>query len=116
VAPLHKAGKLRVIAYTDRERDALLPDVPTVAESGVGLNDFEAGYWFAMFGQGALPADIIARLNTAMLALTKDAEFVSKAGTFGMRVYSMNAAESRARVLSTVKLIEQAVAAGIKLR
>lgn len=116
VAPLHKAGKLRVIAYTEKERDALLPDVPTVAESGVGLNDFEAGYWFAMYGQGALPADIINRLNTAMLGLTKDAEFVAKASTFGMRVYSLNAAESRARVLSSVRLIEQAQAAGIKLR
>ena len=116
VASLHKSGKVRVIAYTDKERDGLLPEIPTVAESGVGLNDFEAGYWFAMIGQGALPADIVGRLNTAMLGLTKDPEFVAKATTFGMRVYSLNAAESRARVLSSVRLIEQAVAAGIKLR
>ena len=116
VAPLHKAGKLRVIAYTEKDRDALLPDVPTVAESGVGLNDFDAGYWFAMFSPANVPADITNKLNAAMLAMTKEPEFMAKAATFGMRVYSLNVAESRARVLASIKLIEQAQATGIKLR
>ncbi|MGZ5095840.1 MAG: Bug family tripartite tricarboxylate transporter substrate binding protein [Burkholderiales bacterium] len=57
-----KAGKLRVIAVTSAARSPLLPDVPTVAETG--LPGFDVTSWYGIFGPPALPRDIITRLNS----------------------------------------------------
>lgn len=116
VATLHKAGKLRVIAYTERERHPLIPDVPTVAESNVGVDDFEAGFFFTLMGPAGIPADILSKLSNATIGMVKEPEFVAKTSQFGMRVYSMGIPESRNRIASVIKTAEAAQAAGIKLR
>jgi tripartite-type tricarboxylate transporter receptor subunit TctC len=59
--PQIKAGKLRALAVTSAQRSAALPDVPTVAESG--LPGFEASSWFGLLAPAATPKDIIAKLN-----------------------------------------------------
>jgi tripartite-type tricarboxylate transporter receptor subunit TctC len=59
--PHIKAGKLRAIAVTGAKRVSILPDVPTIAESG--YPGFEAGIWFAMVVPKATPAPIVQRLN-----------------------------------------------------
>ncbi len=59
--PHVQAGKLRALAVTSRERHPLLPNVPTLIESG--LPGFEVEGWFAMFAPSATPKDIQARLN-----------------------------------------------------
>ena len=46
----------------------------------------------------------------------KEPDFIEKANAFGMRTYSPNLAETRARINEGVRVLEQAVAAGIKLR
>ena len=56
-----KAGKLRVIAVTSAARSPLLPDVPTVAETG--LPGFDVTSWYGIFGPAALPHDVAAKLN-----------------------------------------------------
>jgi tripartite-type tricarboxylate transporter receptor subunit TctC len=56
-----KAGKARAIATTGAKRAALLPDVPTVAESG--YPGYEALNWYAYFGPKGMPRDIVERLN-----------------------------------------------------
>ena len=63
-AVLHhiKAGKLRALAVATSRRSNVLPDVPTVAESG--LKGFAAENWFGMMAPGATPKEIIARLNS----------------------------------------------------
>ena len=116
VASLHKAGRLRVIAYTERERHPLIPDVPTVAESNVGVNDFEAGFFFALMGPVGIPADILSRLNAAAVGMVREPEFLEKTNQFGMRVYPIGIVESRNRIASVIKATEAAQAAGIKLR
>jgi len=59
--PQVKAGRLRALGVTSRERTALLPDVPTVSESG--LPDFEAVTWFGFVVPKGAPPAIIERLN-----------------------------------------------------
>ena len=59
--PHIKAGKIRAIATTGATRAALMPDVPTVAESG--YPGFEAINWYAFLAPARTPKDIIARLN-----------------------------------------------------
>lgn len=59
-----KAGKIKVIAVTTSKRSELLPEVPTIAESG--YPGFEASSWFGAFVPSGTPAPIIAKLNAAL--------------------------------------------------
>jgi tripartite-type tricarboxylate transporter receptor subunit TctC len=61
-----RAGKLRALAVTSEARVDDLPDVPTLAESG--LPGFEATLWFAVIGPKGLPPAIVARLNREIVA------------------------------------------------
>ena len=56
-----KAGRVRVLACASAKRLALLPDVPTLAESGV--EDAEAIVWFGMAGPRGLPRPLVDKLN-----------------------------------------------------
>ena len=60
--PQLKAGKVRALAVTGAKRSALLPDVPTVNESG--LPGYTAGSWFAIFGPAKLDRAALTRLNS----------------------------------------------------
>src|SRR5207245_10182107 len=57
-----KAGKLRAIAVTSAQRAPALPDIPTIAESG--LPGFEATSWFGIVAPAGTPPAIVARINT----------------------------------------------------
>jgi tripartite-type tricarboxylate transporter receptor subunit TctC len=59
--PLVKDGKLRGIAVTSARRTALMPDTPTIAESG--LPGYEVGNWYAIVAPAATPKAIVMRLN-----------------------------------------------------
>ncbi len=59
-----KAGRVKVIALTTAQRSDLLPDVPTIAESG--YPGFEASSWFGAFVPTGTPAPVVARLNAAL--------------------------------------------------
>jgi tripartite-type tricarboxylate transporter receptor subunit TctC len=64
------AGKARAIATTGTKRAALLPDVPTVAESG--YPGYEALNWYAYFGPKGLPKDTVERLNREIAKALND--------------------------------------------
>jgi tripartite-type tricarboxylate transporter receptor subunit TctC len=59
--PQVKAGKLRALGVTPRQRSALAPEVPTIEEAGV--KGYEATYWFAAYAPAGTPAPVVARLN-----------------------------------------------------
>ena len=59
--PHIKAGKLRAIAVTSAQRAPALPDVPTIAESG--LPGFEASAWFGIVAPAGTPPAIVNRIN-----------------------------------------------------
>lgn len=58
-----KAGRLRALAVSSRERSKLLPDVPTMAEVGMKNFEFNTGYGF--WGPAKLPPAILKVLETA---------------------------------------------------
>ena len=62
--PHVRAGKLRAIAITSAQRSPLLPDVPTVAESG--FPGFEVQAWFALAAPAGTPRPVVEQLNTAL--------------------------------------------------
>jgi len=59
--PHIKAGRMRIIAVTGAAREKTMPDVPTVAESGVP--GYEFGIWFGLFVPAGTPNAIVTRLN-----------------------------------------------------
>ena len=60
-APLIKSGKLRALAVSSKNRSALLPDVPTLAQ--VGVNGVEIGTWYGILAPAGTSQKIIYRLN-----------------------------------------------------
>ncbi|MCC6532753.1 MAG: tripartite tricarboxylate transporter substrate binding protein [Burkholderiales bacterium] len=68
--PQVKAGKLRALAVTSKHRSIVLPDVPTVAESGFPA--YEVTQWFGILAPRGTPAAVIDKVNAAMqLALQR---------------------------------------------
>lgn len=67
-----RAGKLRALAVTGEHRNAALPEVPTIAESG--LPGYECTLWQAIVAPAATPPAVIARLNREVTAVLNDAE------------------------------------------
>ena len=63
---LAESGKLRAIAVTSPARSALMPEVPTVSESG--LKDFSAVYWLGLFAPAKTPPAVVDRLYQAFKA------------------------------------------------
>ena len=62
--PHIRAGKMRALAVSSPKRLAVLPEVPTVAESGLpGTRGFEADQWYGVVAPAGTPPDIVARLN-----------------------------------------------------
>lgn len=65
VVPHVRSGRLRALALTGAQRSPALPDLPTVAESGVP--GYEAGLWYGFVGPARLPQDIVRRLNSEIV-------------------------------------------------
>jgi tripartite-type tricarboxylate transporter receptor subunit TctC len=59
--PLVRAGRLRALAVTSRERIAALPQLPTVAESG--LKGYESSQWYGLLAPAGVPEEVLAALN-----------------------------------------------------
>jgi tripartite-type tricarboxylate transporter receptor subunit TctC len=68
--PQVAAGKARVLAQTSARRSPLIPDVPTVAESG--YPGFEADVWMAVMAPARTPPEAIARLNAELVRIIRD--------------------------------------------
>ena len=69
LVPMVRAGKLRAIAVSSPKRLDLLPDVPTLAESGVkGLEGFEADQWYGLVAPAGTPAAVVQKLNQVVNA------------------------------------------------
>lgn len=73
VAPYLANGKLRALAVTSATRSALLPDVPTFAESG--LSGYAAPVWYGIFVAGGTPAPLVQQLYQSIQRAADSEEF-----------------------------------------
>ena len=69
--PNIRAGKLHALAWTGKTRSPILPDLPTIAESGVP--GYASAAWFAMFAPAGTPKDIIQKLSAQVKAIVSNA-------------------------------------------
>jgi tripartite-type tricarboxylate transporter receptor subunit TctC len=67
--PQVKAGKIRALAITSAQRSAVVPELPTMAESG--FPGFECVGWFGWLAPARVPAEIVARLNAEIVRILK---------------------------------------------
>jgi tripartite-type tricarboxylate transporter receptor subunit TctC len=74
--PHVKAGKVRPLAVTGTSRHPLLPDVPTLAESG--FPGFDGVQWYGIVGPANLPPPIVRRLNDEIDRLLQNPEFAER--------------------------------------
>ena len=73
ISPQVRQGKLKYLAVTSAQRYALLPDVPTVAESGLSeLKGFEALAWNGVLVPAGTPRAVVDRINSALNAALND--------------------------------------------
>ena len=65
--PFIRAGRLRALGVTSPQRDPSLPDIPTIAESGI--RGFSAEPWFAVFAPAGTPRDVVQKLNAELVRI-----------------------------------------------
>jgi tripartite-type tricarboxylate transporter receptor subunit TctC len=84
VLPHIKSGRLKALAISASKRSALLPDIPTVAESG--FPGFQAVGWFGVLAPAGTPHDAIARLNAETVRVLKLADVRERLSGLGAEI------------------------------
>ena len=79
--PMVQAGKLRVIAVTSTARSPLLPDVPTVGESGIP--GYNVTSWYGVYAPLGTPGGIVTKLNSEMTTVLKARDVADRLASLG---------------------------------
>lgn len=90
LAPLHKDGRIRVIATTDSERFSGLPDVPTFKESGI---DIVGTGWFGVYAPANTPPVIVDRLNKMIVTVLRSPQVKERISALGQKPTGSSPAE-----------------------
>lgn len=94
--PLINDKQLRALAVTGQKRFFALPDVPTIAESGI--EGYSTGSWLGLAGPAGMPADVVARLNKAVHDILADPGTMSRLRTAGSDVVPSTPQSYKARL------------------
>lgn len=92
--PNHKAGKLRLLATSGKQRSPFVPEVPTFAEQGFA--DLTVEEWFGFYAPAKTPAAVIAAANAAINAAIKDKSVIDSLTVVGLIPFG-GSAEDMAR-------------------
>jgi tripartite-type tricarboxylate transporter receptor subunit TctC len=92
--PFVRDGKIKALAIASAQRWSQLPDVPTVAESG--LPGFEASVWYAVLVPAKVPAEIVDKLNAATNAWLKESKTQEFLANFGAEIAGGSPADLKA--------------------
>ena len=86
-----KSGQVKLLGVTTDERVGVVPDVPTIAESG--LPEFKNSSWFSLFTRAGLPAPILAKLEAEALKAINHPDTLAKLRDLGAIPAPMGAAQ-----------------------
>lgn len=101
--PLVEGKRIKCLAVTGKTRSPALPDVPTLAESGIKTADVDLRFWFSVFGPKGLPADVTAKLQKGIQAALADPQLSERLKSLDISAEYAPAPVLKARVLSDVK-------------
>ena len=93
VTPHVASGKVKILAVSTGKRSALLPEIPTLKESGI---DVEADAWMGLIAPARMPADTIAKIHDEMVDAIKAPDAREKLATQLMEPVGNSPAEFRA--------------------
>jgi len=110
--PQIRDGKLIALAVSSAKRSSALPDVPTIAESG--LPAFDYNLWVALFGPASLPADLVTKINADVQKIVALPDIRERLAGLGAEPMPMSAPEFRKFVRDEIQVSEKIVkSAGI---
>ena len=105
--PQIRAGKLKALAVTTLQRAAGLPDVPTMAESG--LREFDVSTWFGVFAPAGTLAAVVAKLNETMTAALRTPEMRDRLSKMGADPAPLSSAQFAELVRTELAKYEKVV-------
>ena len=113
VIPHVKSARLRALASTGAQRSPALPDLPTVAETVPG---YEASLWYGFVGPARMPADVVNKLNTGIVAALNLPDVRERLAAQGVDVRSSTPEEfSKMLVADMARWAKVVERAGIKV-
>ncbi len=105
-----RAGTLRALAVTTKERSALLPDLPSLHEAGIPGYDVTS--WAGLFAPAGTPKDIVARLNNEVAKIIANSDVKAKIAVTGFDAFTGSpetlAAFMQSELANWAKLIKDA--------
>jgi tripartite-type tricarboxylate transporter receptor subunit TctC len=81
VMPHIQSGKVRPLAVTGAQRSKLVPELPTIAESG--LPGYNASGWYGLLAPAATPKEIVSRLNSEVVRILRMPDVVARLSSLG---------------------------------
>jgi tripartite-type tricarboxylate transporter receptor subunit TctC len=113
--PLVRDGRLVAVGVSSAKRASTLPNVPTIAESG--LPGFDYNLWVAVFAPAGTPADIVEKINRDINQVLREPEIKERMSALGAEAMSMTPAEfdrfMRSEMDDAARVVK---AAGIKVQ
>jgi tripartite-type tricarboxylate transporter receptor subunit TctC len=110
VLPQVRGGKIKALAVTSSRRHPLLPDVPTVAESG--YPGFEALSWQGLFAPAGTPPEVVAKLNAETVKALASEDFRETFARQGFLVAGSTPQEFRAFIEAEIPKWARIIKAG----
>lgn len=98
VLPMVKAGRLRALAVTDRDRSPLMPEIPGMTEAG--LPEYSIAFWYGLFVPAGTPPEIVKKLFEAATAAAQRPEVKATLAREGTEVALSKSPEEFAAFLT----------------
>jgi tripartite-type tricarboxylate transporter receptor subunit TctC len=99
VIPFVEQGKVKALAISTQQRDPTLPDVPTVAESG--LSGFDTANWFGIVAPAGVPPEVIARVGQAVREAIDNPDVQRRMAAVGLHLDFRNSDQFRELIVSS---------------
>ena len=106
--PLSSEGKIRVLAVAGPGRDSNVPDVPTLAESG--LSGFESNTWFALMAASKVPPDVLEKIRTDVAQAMRSPVVLKRISEIKSIPVGNSAEEFRRVILSDFEIFKRIIA------
>lgn len=84
--PFARSDRVRILAVTSGSRAQVMPDIPTIAESGV--KDYDVVVWLGVMAPAGTPRPVVDKLNSAIVQALKDKDIVEKLAEVDMKVFA----------------------------
>jgi tripartite-type tricarboxylate transporter receptor subunit TctC len=98
MTPHVRKGSLRALAVSSQKRTSLMPEIPTIAETGGGLQGFEVLGWFALLAPARTPQELVRALNAEVNRMIAKPAIVAKFAELGAEPLGGSPADAAAYI------------------